>query len=134
LPTAADEAVLKTLRRIGTIDAVPDHLARVKAGHERLMGFGHWVYKTYDPRTRILRDRLEDLYQAIGVPAPLLPVMFALARSAGWIALWLEMVKDPEQTTVRSRQLYTGQVNRAWLPVARLHDIFMPGAGFSTRP
>jgi citrate synthase len=158
---AADEAVLKMLRRIGTIDAVPDYLARVKAGHERLMGFGHSVYKTHDPRARILRDRLEDLYQArgrdrlveiadelanraledefftsrtlypnldlysgltyqaIGVPVPLFAVMFALARSAGWIAQWLEMVKDPEQTTVRPRQLYTGQVNRAWLPVAR---------------
>jgi citrate synthase len=157
---AADEAVLKMLRRIGTIDAVPDYLARVKAGNERPMGFGHWVYKTHDPRARILRDRLEDLYQArgrdrlveiadelanrvledefftarglypnvdlysgltyqaIGVPVPLFPVMFALARSAGWIALWLEMVKDPEQT-VRPRQLYTGQLDRAWLPVAR---------------
>ena len=58
-------------------------------------------------------------YQPIGVPVLLFAVMFALARSAGWIAQWLEMVKDPEQTTVRPRQLYTGQVNRAWLPVAR---------------
>ena len=158
---AADEAVLKMLRRIATIDAVPDYLASVKTGHERLMGFGHWAYKTHDPRARFLRDRLEDLYrargrdplveiadelanraledefftsrglypnldlysgltyQALGLPAPLFPVMFALARSAGWSAHWLEMVKDPEQRTVRPRQLYTGQLDRVWLPVPR---------------
>ena len=142
--------------------AVPEFLARVKTGHERLMGFGHWVYKTHDPRARILRARLEELYEArsrknppveitdelskraledeyfnshrlypnldlysgltyeaIGVPPPMFPVMFALARSAGWIAQWLEMVKDPEQTTVRPRQLYTGELDRDYVPVER---------------
>jgi citrate synthase len=157
---AADEAVLKMLKRIGTVANVPDFLSSVKAGHERLMGFGHWVYKTYDPRARILRDQLDGLYEirgksplaviahelerralndefftsrlvypnvdlysgltyeAIGVPAAMFPVMFALARTAGWIAQWLEMVKDPEQRTVRPRQIYTGELDLGYLPIA----------------
>lgn len=157
---ATDEAVLKMLKRIGTVANVADFLASVKAGHERLMGFGHWVYRTYDPRARILRDQLAALYEikgknrlaeiarelerralddefftsrrvypnvdlysgltyeAIGVPAAMFPVMFALARSAGWIAQWLEMVKDPEQQTVRPRQIYTGELDLAYLPIA----------------
>ncbi len=157
---AADEAVLTMLRRIETPSAVPGFLARVKSGRERLMGFGHWVYRTHDPRARILRGRLDELYQArghnqlvevadelaaraledeyftsrglypnldlysgltyeaIGVPAPMFPVMFALARSAGWIAQWLEMVTDPEQTTVRPRQLYAGELDRRYVPIA----------------
>jgi citrate synthase len=157
---AADEAVLKMLRRIGAVANVPAFLASVKAGHERLMGFGHWVYKTYDPRARILRDQLAGLYEikgknrlaviahelerralddefftsrrvypnvdlysgltyeAIGVPAAMFPVMFALARSAGWIAQWLEMVKDPEQQTVRPRQIYTGELDLTYRPIA----------------
>jgi citrate synthase len=157
---AADEAVLAMLAQIGSTQAVPDFLESVKAGNERLMGFGHWVYKTYDPRARILRGRLEELYevrgrnplvdiadelaaraqedefftsrrlypnldlysgltyQAIGVPVAMFPVMFALARSAGWIAQWLEMVKDPEQMSVRPLQLYTGQLDREYVPVA----------------
>jgi citrate synthase len=155
---AADEAVLTMLRRIRTVENVPDFLASVKAGRERLMGFGHWLYKTYDPRARILRTRLADLceagrtspllavadelakrapedeffssrklypnldlysgltYEALGVPPEMFPVMFALARSAGWVAQWREMVKDPEQTTVRPRQLYTGELDRDYVP------------------
>jgi citrate synthase len=158
---SADEAVLTMLRAIGSTERVPDFLARVKNGRERLMGFGHWVYKTYDPRARILRGRLEELYEArgrnrlveiadelakragedeyfasrrlypnldlysglayeaIGVPPSMFPVMFALARSAGWIAQWLEMVQDPEQTTVRPLQLYTGALGRSFVPVAQ---------------
>jgi citrate synthase len=157
---AADEAVLKMLKRIGTVANVADFLTSVKGGHERLMGFGHWVYKTYDPRARILRDELAGLYEikgknplaviahelerralndefftsrrvypnvdlysglayeAIGEPAAMFPVLFALARSAGWIAQWLEMVKDPEQQTVRPRQIYTGELDLAYLPIA----------------
>jgi citrate synthase len=160
---AADEAVLKMLARIGTVANVPDFLTTVKAGHERLMGFGHWMYKTYDPRARILRAQLEALYEtqeknplvliafeldrralddefftsrrvypnvdlysgltyeAIGMPAAMFPMMFALARSAGWIAQWLEMVSDPEQQTVRPRQIYTGELDRDYLPVAQRH-------------
>ncbi len=157
---AADEAVLRMLRSIATVDNVPDFLAGVKAGHERLMGFGHWMYKTVDPRARILREQLAALhdvrgasplveiadelakragddeyfvsrglypnvdlysgltYQAIGVPAPMFPVMFALARAAGWIAQWLEMVQDPEQGSVRPRQLYSGEGPRDYVPAA----------------
>jgi citrate synthase len=157
---AADEAVLRMLTRIGTVASVPAFLTSVKAGHERLMGFGHWMYKTYDPRARILREQLDTLYEirrknqlveiareldsralddefftsrglypnvdlysglayeAIGVPAAMFPVMFALARSAGWIAQWLEMVRDPEQRTVRPRQIYTGVLDRGYLPIA----------------
>jgi citrate synthase len=157
---AADEAVLKMLRRIETVDKVPDFLASVKAGNELLMGFGHWLYKAYDPRARILRDQLDGLYevsgedplyevarelerralddefftrrtvypnvdlyagltyQAIGIPPAMFPVMFALARSAGWIAQWLEMVRDPEQQTVRPRQIYTGELDRSYVSIA----------------
>jgi citrate synthase len=158
---AADEAVMMMLRRLGTIENVPEFLTSVKAGHERVMGFGHWMYKTYDPRARILREQLDALYEiqgknplgaiarelerralgdefftsrnvypnvdvysglayeAIGVPAAMFPVMFALALSAGWIARWLEMVSDPEQQTVRSRQIYTGELDRGYIPIAK---------------
>jgi citrate synthase len=157
----AAQGVLRMLRRIGTTDAVPDFLEQVKVGDERLMGFGHWVYKAYDPRARILRTRLEELYEArgrnplvqiadelaarafedeyftsrrlspnldlysgltydaIGIPMPMFPVMFALARSAGWIAQWLEMVQDPEQMTVRPQQLYAGELGREYVPIGR---------------
>ena len=157
---AADSAVLTMLRRIGSPSGVPEFLTRVKSGEERLMGFGHWVYKTYDPRAQILRAQLEELYEtrgrnpladiadelatragddeyfverrlypnvdlysgltyeAIGVPSPMFPVMFALARSAGWIAQWLEMVTDPEQTSVRPRQLYGGELDRDYVAIA----------------
>ncbi len=158
---AADEAVLQMLRRIGTVANVPGFLTSVKDGHERLMGFGHWVYKTYDPRARILRAQLDALqdarpqnplvdiadelakrapedeyfasrrlypnidlysglaYQAIGMRAPMFPVMFALARSAGWVAQWVEMVKDPEQATMRPRQLYSGELDRDYVPLGQ---------------
>jgi len=157
---AADEAVLAMLRRIGRVEDVPEFLAGVRAGRERLMGFGHWMYKTYDPRARILREQLDALYEvrgkhplaeiahelekraledefftsrrlfpnidlysgltyeAIGVPVAMFPVMFALARSAGWLAQWLEMVKDPEQQSVRPRQVYIGLPVRDYVPVA----------------
>jgi citrate synthase len=153
----ADEAVLKMLRQIGSPANVPGFLARVREGGERLMGFGHWVYKTVDPRARILRAQLEELgdtgrvspllaiadelaaraaedefftsrglypnvdlysgiaYQALGMPPEMFPVMFALARSAGWVAQWREMVQDPEQLAVRPLQLYTGARDRAYV-------------------
>jgi citrate synthase len=155
----ADAAVLEMLARIGTAANVADFLESAKAGRERLMGFGHWVYKTYDPRARILREHLDGLcevgrtsplfevacelekralddefftsrglypnvdlysgltYDAIGVPVAMFPVMFALARSAGWVAQWVEMVNDPEQQTIRPRQIYTGQLDRDYRPV-----------------
>ena len=157
---AADEAVLVMLRRIGRVEDVPQFLASVRAGRERLMGFGHWMYKTHDPRAKVLRGQLDALYEmsgktplaeiayelekrtledeffisrrlfpnvdlysgltyeAIGVPVAMFPVMFALARSAGWLAQWLEMVKDPEQQSVRPRQIYVGELGRNYVSVA----------------
>ena len=157
---AADRAVLDMLSRIGSPAKVPAYLEGVKEGSERLMGFGHWVYKTYDPRARILRAQLGVLeedrppnplleiadelatraaedeyfvsrrvypnmdlysgltYEAIGIPPAMYGVMFALARSAGWLAQWLEMVKDPEQGSVRPRQVYVGHAGREYVPLA----------------
>ncbi len=157
----AARAALTMLRRIGSVNDVPAFLSRVKNGEDRLMGFGHWVYKTFDPRARILRGQLDALYEsvgrnplleiadalveqaaaddyfasrrlypnvdlysgltyeAIGVPPDMFGVMFALARTAGWIAQWLEMVQDPEQTTVRPRQLYAGARDRAYVPAPK---------------
>lgn len=154
---SADREALSMLRRIGRVENVPDFLSGVKAGHERLMGFGHWIYKTYDPRARILRRTLDELqeavprsplvdiadelasragedeffverklhpnvdlysgltWDAIGFPATMFGVMFALARSAGWLAQWLEMIEDPEQRSVRPRQLYSGLLDREYV-------------------
>ncbi|HTW13164.1 MAG TPA: citrate/2-methylcitrate synthase [Solirubrobacteraceae bacterium] len=156
----ADRDTLAMLRQIGSVDAVPAFLARVKAGEARLRGFGHWVYWAPDPRARVLREQLDTLaeharvspllavadelarltaeddyfaangihpnvdlysgltYSAIGIPEQMFGVMFAVARSAGWIAHWLEMLTDPEQTTVRPRQVYTGPHQRPYVPLA----------------
>jgi citrate synthase len=156
---SADRDTLRMLRELGTVDAVPAFLERVRAGEERLFGFGHWVYRAIDPRAKILRAQLDALYEdrpvspllavadqlarqaaddeyfhsrgmypnvdlyagltyeAIGIPQSMFGVMFAIARSAGWIAQWLEMITDPEQTTVRPRQLYTGRSHRPYPPV-----------------
>jgi citrate synthase len=156
----ADRNTLRMLREVGTVDAVPAFLQRVKAGEQRLFGFGHWVYRAVDPRAKILRAQLETLnedrhpspllavadelarqaaddeyflsrgiyanvdlysgltYEAIGVTQSMFGVMFAIARSAGWIAQWVEMITDPEQTTVRPRQLYTGPPTRAYKPIS----------------
>jgi citrate synthase len=155
----ADLAVLDMLRQIGSVDQVPAFLEEVKAGDRVLMGFGHWVYKAYDPRARILREQLDHLYadrpanpllavadelyarsredeyfvsrrifpnvdlysgltyQALGIPPAMFGVMFALARSAGWVAQWLEMVKDPEQGSVRPRQVWVGNGTLEYLPL-----------------
>ena len=155
----ADEAVLGMLAQIGSVDRVPAFLEEVKSGQRVLMGFGHWVYKSYDPRARILRGQLDRLnetqppspllavadelyarsredeyfvsrrifpnvdlytgltYEALGIPPSMFGVMFALARSAGWIAQWLEMVKDPEQGSVRPRQVWVGDGTLAYVPL-----------------
>jgi citrate synthase len=154
----ADRDTLRMLRQIGSVEAVPAFLERVKTSEERLLGFGHWVYRAPDPRAKILRDQLETLYEdgyasplvavadelarqtaddeyfvsrgiypnvdlysgltyeAIGVTEAMFGVMFAIARSAGWIAQWLEMVTDEEYTTVRPRQLYVGPTHRDYVP------------------
>ncbi len=156
---SADRDTLRMLREIGSVDAVPAFLARVRAGEQRLHGFGHWVYRAIDPRAKLLRAQLDELsgsgpaspllavadelarivaqddhfasrgihpnvdlyagltYSAIGIPESMFGVMFAIARSAGWIAQWLEMVTDGELTTVRPRQLYTGSPRRAYVPL-----------------
>jgi citrate synthase len=155
----ANEAALRMLSRIGKVENIPDFLEGVKAGNERLMGFGHRVYKNYDPRARIIRKYLDDvfevrgksplldvatelekraldddyftsrklypnvdfysglIYEALGLPVAMFPVMFAIGRTSGWIAQWLEMVQDGEQKIARPRQIYTGDRDRDYVPV-----------------
>ncbi len=157
----ANEAVLTMLQEIGSVKNVPDFIARVKAGDGRLMGFGHRVYKNYDPRARIIKQTadqvfevtgrnpllnialelekiaLEDdyfvsrklypnvdfysglIYQALGLPTALFPVMFAIPRTSGWLAQWMEGVQDPEQKIARPLQLYTGSAERDVVSIER---------------
>jgi citrate synthase len=157
----ANEAVLKMLSEIGTKTNVPAFIKRVKAGEGRLMGFGHRVYKSYDPRAKIIkrmadlvfdvtgknplldmaleleRIALEDeyfvsrklypnvdfysglIYQAMGFPVDMFPVLFAIPRTAGWIAQWEEMLGDPDQKIVRPRQIYIGSSPRDFVPKER---------------
>ena len=148
----ANEAVLRMLMEIGTKDRIPEFIRRVKAGEgARLMGFGHRVYKNYDPRARIIKQvafevlevtgrsplldmalemeriALEDdyfvsrklypnvdfysgiIYQAMGFPVSMFPVLFAIGRMPGWLAQWQEGVGDPEQKISRPRQIYVGE-------------------------
>jgi citrate synthase len=155
----ANEAVLRMLRRIGTKENVPAFIEGVKAGNERLMGFGHRVYKNFDPRAKIIkkacdevfevtgrnplldiaveleRIALEDeyfvsrklypnvdfysglIYEALGMPVEMFPVLFAIGRTSGWIAQWLEMIDDPEQKIARPRQIYTGGRGLDYVPI-----------------
>jgi citrate synthase len=157
----ANEAALRMLRKIETVENIPAFLERVKAGEERLMGFGHRVYKNYDPRARIIRKHLDAvfevrgksplldvatelekraldddyftsrklypnvdfysglIYEALGLPVAMFPVMFAIGRTSGWIAQWLEMVQDSEQKIARPRQIYTGERDRDYVPIDR---------------
>jgi citrate synthase len=157
----ANEAALRMLKRIDTVANIPDFLAGVKAGNERLMGFGHRVYKNYDPRARIIRKYLDDvfavrgkspllevatelekraledeyftsrklypnvdfysglIYEALGLPVAMFPVMFAIGRTSGWIAQWKEMVSDDEQRIARPRQIYTGARDLDYVPIER---------------
>jgi citrate synthase len=154
----ANEAVLRMLQEIGSIQNVPAFIKRVQDGEGRLMGFGHRVYKSYDPRAKIIK-RIADLvftvtgknplleialelerialqeeyfvsrklypnvdfysgliYQAMGFPLDMFPVLFAIPRTAGWIAQWEEMLLDPEQKIARPRQIYTGNGPRSYVP------------------
>ncbi len=153
----ANEAVLRMLTEIGSIDKVPAFVKQVKGGDGRLMGFGHRVYKSYDPRATIIkriadlvfevtgknplldialeleRIALEDdyfisrklypnvdfysglIYQAMGFPVDMFPVLFAIPRTVGWIAQWEEMLLDPEQKIARPRQIYTGSPKRDYV-------------------
>jgi citrate synthase len=156
----ANEAVLRMLRGIGSVDNIPDFLERVKAREEKLMGFGHRVYKNYDPRARIIQQHMEEvfeateynalveiarelekralddeyftsrklypnvdfysgiIYEALEIPAEMFTVIFAIPRTAGWVAQWMEMSDDPEQKISRPRQIYTGEREREYAPVA----------------
>jgi citrate synthase len=160
----ANEAVLRMLRRIGSKENIPDFVKGVKAGDERLMGFGHRVYKNYDPRAKIIKQAADDvfevtginplleiatelerialedeyfierklypnvdfysglIYEAMGLPVAMFPVMFAIGRTSGWIAQWLEMVQDKEQKIARPRQIYTGERTRDYVPLDRRAD------------
>ena len=157
----ANEAVLRMLTEIGDVKNIPDYIERVKKGEFRLMGFGHRVYKNYDPRAKIIkriahevfevtgsnplidiaveleRIALEDdyfvgrklypnvdfysgiIYQAMGFPVDMFPVLFAIPRASGWLAQWLEMLEDPEQRIARPRQVYLGPEARDYVPVSR---------------
>ena len=159
----ANEEVLKMLSRIDDTRNIPEFIQRVKNGEGKLMGFGHRVYKNYDPRARIIkrvadevfevtgRNRLLDIalelerialedeyfisrklypnvdfysgiiYQAMGLPVTMFPVMFAIPRTVGWLAQWQEMITDPEQKIARPRQIFVGQPRRE-LPKQRLSD------------
>jgi citrate synthase len=157
----ANEAVLRMLKRIGTKENIPDFMQGVKDGNERLMGFGHRVYKNYDPRATIIKKATHDvfevtgvnplldialevekialedeyfvqrklypnvdfysglIYEALGLPMDMFPVMFAIPRTSGWIAQWLEMTTDKEQKIARPRQIYTGDRTRDYVPLEK---------------
>ncbi len=161
----ANEAVLAMLEQIGTVENIPKYIAMAKdkTSHFRLMGFGHRVYKNFDPRAKIIRAachkvleslgqtnnplfelalRLEELalkddyfierklypnvdfysgviYSALGIPRSMFTVMFAIARTVGWVAHWSEMISDPAMRIGRPRQLYTGSVKRDYTDVTR---------------
>ena len=155
----ANEAVLRMLLEIGSVSKVPEYIKSVKAGQHKLMGFGHRVYKNYDPRATIVkhiayevfdvmgrnpmidialeceRIALQDdyfisrklypnvdfytglIYQSMGFPVTMFPVLFAIPRTAGWIAQWEEMLLDPEQKIARPRQVYLGAPKRGYVPI-----------------
>jgi citrate synthase len=155
----ANEAVLRMLNRIEKVENIPDFLEGVKAGNERLMGFGHRVYKNYDPRARIIKKNVDEvieatgtnplldiavelekraldddyfvsrklypnvdfysglIYQALNIPTDMFTVIFAIPRTSGWVAQWLEMVDDKEQKIARPRQIYTGGGPLDYVPI-----------------
>ena len=155
----ANEAVLRMLRRIETVENVPDFLEGVKNREERLMGFGHRVYKNHDPRARIIEHHMDQvfeateynplveiarelakralddeyftsrklypnvdyysgiIYEALQIPTEMFTVIFAIPRTSGWVAQWMELNDDPEQKIARPRQVYTGERDRDYVPV-----------------
>jgi citrate synthase len=155
----ANEAVLRMLRRIESPENIPDFLERVKQREEKLMGFGHRVYKNYDPRARIIQQHMGEvfeateynplveiarelekhaldddyfterklypnvdfysgiIYEALGIPTEMFTVIFAIPRTAGWVAQWMEMQEDPEKKIARPRQIYTGARELEYKPI-----------------
>ncbi|HMA46295.1 MAG TPA: citrate synthase, partial [Frankiaceae bacterium] len=161
----ANEQVLRMLTEIGRVENVPEFVRRVKADEWRLMGFGHRVYKNYDPRAKVIRQLADEvfevtgtnprldvamelervalqdeyflgrrlypnvdfytgvIYEAMGFPVEMFPVLFAIGRMPGWLAQWEENLLDDEQRITRPRQIYTGPGERAYVPVGeRLAD------------
>jgi citrate synthase len=156
----ANEAVIRMLMEIGSKDKVPEYIKRVKAGEIRLMGFGHRIYKNYDPRAKIVREVANEvfevtgpnpllaialelerialaddyfishklypnvdfysgiIYQAMGFPMDMFPVLFAIPRTSGWLAQWIEMLQDDDQKIARPRQIYLGPEERDYVPVS----------------
>lgn len=162
----ANEAVINMLREIASLERIPEFIARAKDKNDpfRLMGFGHRVYKNYDPRAAVLRETCREvlselgqlrnnpllqiamelekialndqyfierklypnvdfysgiIYQAMNIPPQMFTVLFAVARTVGWIAQWKEMQEDPEQKISRPRQLYNGHIQREFIPFAK---------------
>jgi len=157
----ANEAALRMLNEIGSKDKVPEFIKRVKAGEGRLMGFGHRIYKAYDPRAKIIKDTadkvfevtgmnplleialeveriaLEDeyfikrrlypnvdfytglIYQSLGFPVDIFPVLFAIPRTSGWLAQWEEMLIDKDTKIARPRQVYVGKDKRDYKPIGK---------------
>ncbi|MFI5690405.1 citrate synthase [Kribbella sp. NPDC051586] len=155
----ANEAVLKMLRRIGSVDHVPSFIEGVKNGEERLMGFGHRVYKNYDPRAKIIKKAADDVFEVTGInpllkiavelekialedeyfvsrklypnvdfysgliyealqfPPEMFTVLFAIPRTSGWLAQWLEMLGDGDQKIARPKQIYTGERGTQYVPM-----------------
>jgi len=156
----ANEAVIRMLGEIGSVDNVPAFVEAVKAGHGRLQGFGHRIYKSYDPRATIIKRTAEEvfaitgknplldialkleeialedeyftsrrlypnvdfysglIYQAMGFPLEMFPVLFAIPRTAGWLSHWQELL-DQDSKIVRPRQLFTGEDQRAYVPISQ---------------
>jgi citrate synthase len=157
----ANEAVLRMLMEIGSKDKVSEFIQKVKGGSGRLMGFGHRVYKNYDPRARIIKNiadqvfevmgknplleialeleriALSDdyfikrklypnvdfysglIYQSMGLPMDMFPVLFAIPRTVGWVAQWEEMLTDPEQKLARPKQIYLGAPTRDFVEMSK---------------
>ncbi|MCA1594426.1 MAG: citrate synthase, partial [Acidobacteria bacterium] len=157
----ANEAVLRMLDEIGSKDRVPEYVKRVKAGEFKLMGFGHRVYKNYDPRARIIKQVADDvfevtgkdplldlalelerialedeyfvkrrlypnvdfysgiIYRAMRFPVDMFPVLFAIPRTSGWLAQWVEMLGDSDQKIARPRQVYLGHKRRDYVPMTQ---------------
>ena len=155
----ANEAVLRMLRRIEAVENVPDFLEGVKNREERLMGFGHRVYKNHDPRARIIEHHMDEvfeateynplveiarelskralddefftsrklypnvdyysgiIYEALQIPTEMFTVIFAIPRTSGWVAQWMELNDDPEQKIARPRQVYTGERDRDYVSI-----------------
>jgi citrate synthase len=155
----ANEAVLRMLMAIGSREKVPEFIKKVKGGEGRLMGFGHRVYKNYDPRAKIIKNvadqvfevkgrnplldialeleriALSDdyfikrklypnvdfysglIYQSMGLPMDMFPVLFAIPRTSGWMAQWEEMLTDPDQKLARPKQVYLGAETRDYVPI-----------------